>query len=46
LLFIATGNITNEDLLTVLRRHSDEIAEAFADSVFVELNRTSLVVHS
>jgi predicted nuclease of predicted toxin-antitoxin system len=46
LLFIATGNITNQDLLAILRRHSDEIAWAFADSVFVELNRTSLVVHS
>jgi len=45
LLFIATGNISNPDLLTVLRRHLSEIVEAFSDSGFVELNRGSLVVH-
>ena len=45
LLFIATDNITNELLLAALHRHSGEIVEAFADSNFLELNRTSLVLH-
>lgn len=45
LLFIATGNIPNADLLVALHRHSDQIVQGLADSGFVELSRDSLVVH-
>ncbi len=46
LLLIATGNITNEELEFLLKRHFAQIVGAFETARFVELNRTMLTIHS
>jgi predicted nuclease of predicted toxin-antitoxin system len=45
LLVIATGKITNNELLELLARHLDTVVAAFDDSDFLELGRGRLVVH-
>ena len=45
LLLISTGNIANAELEALLLRHLTEICAAFVDSSFVELSRTSLIIH-
>lgn len=46
LLLISTGNITNSDLETLFKKQLLKIEEAFQEHHFVELNRTSLIIHS
>lgn len=42
----STGNITNAELLRLLVPNVDAIVEASASADFVELTRTSLVIHA
>jgi predicted nuclease of predicted toxin-antitoxin system len=46
LLRVATGNITNNDLIALVTRHLQSIEAAFEDSDHVELTTSELVVHS
>jgi predicted nuclease of predicted toxin-antitoxin system len=46
LLLIATGNISNQELEALLLSALPAIVKAFGTGSFVELNRTSLIVHS
>jgi predicted nuclease of predicted toxin-antitoxin system len=46
LLFIATGNISNNDLIQLLRSNWMQLLSMLAQGDFVELNRTSLLLHS
>ncbi len=46
LLLISTGNITNADLEALLVLQIPAIAEAFTTYDYLELTRTTLVVHS
>jgi len=46
LLYVATGNIANEVLLELVRRHLTEVEEAFQNSAHVELTVDSLIIHS
>lgn len=45
LLVVATGNISNSDLLSLFERLLDAIVRAFDDSDFVQLNADYLEVH-
>jgi predicted nuclease of predicted toxin-antitoxin system len=45
LLIVATGNITNTALLSLLETHLDAITTALGDADFVELGPDSLVAH-
>ena len=42
LLVVATGNITNEGLLSLFRVHLDEIVSGLEGAGFVELTRDAL----
>jgi predicted nuclease of predicted toxin-antitoxin system len=42
---IATGNISNQELFQILHKHHEKIITALTEFDFVELSRTSLVVH-
>lgn len=46
LLLVSTGNITNTELDSLLLPNVGAIAEAFATADFVELTRTSLIIHT
>lgn len=46
LLVVATGNITNRDLLSLVEEHAPAIVEALAESPFVELSPTGLILHA
>jgi predicted nuclease of predicted toxin-antitoxin system len=45
LLIVATGNITNTELLTLFRANLDAIADALDQADFVELGSRTLVIH-
>lgn len=45
LLLISTGNITNDELLELLRQNLDRIVSEFATARFIELDRAALIVH-
>ncbi|TXH67700.1 MAG: hypothetical protein E6Q83_16800 [Thiothrix sp.] len=45
LLLISTGNIRNEELLTLMLKNLDKLEQAFNDARFIELTRESLIVH-
>lgn len=45
LLLISTGNITNNDLVTLLETNLEAIREMLATGAFVELNRHHLILH-
>lgn len=45
LLIVATGNISNNDLLALFDRHLDSIVAALDEAPFVELTDDRLVVH-
>lgn len=45
LLVVATGNITNDDLLGLFTTYLDSIVDAFDQSSFVELGPDNLVIH-
>ena len=46
LLFITTGNITNNELIQLLRNNWPQLLSMLAQGDFVELSRTSLSLHS
>jgi predicted nuclease of predicted toxin-antitoxin system len=46
LLVIATGNITNNDLLALLETNLDLVIEAFTEAALVELGAEQLIVHA
>lgn len=46
LLLVATGNIRNTELLTLLEANLEQIVEGFAIFDFIEINRTSVIFHS
>jgi predicted nuclease of predicted toxin-antitoxin system len=43
---ISTGNISNLELMQIMQENLDSLEKILAEGVFVELTRTSLVVHS
>lgn len=45
LLLVSTGNIANDDLWVMLHANLKAIEEAFASVAFVEINRSSLILH-
>ncbi|MEM7124797.1 MAG: DUF5615 family PIN-like protein [Chloroflexota bacterium] len=45
LLLISTGNIKNDDLLSLFEQNLDRIVEAFATHTYVELDRHHLTIH-
>jgi predicted nuclease of predicted toxin-antitoxin system len=45
LLLISTGNIENDELESLLLASLERLAEAFESSDFVELDRTSMIIH-
>jgi predicted nuclease of predicted toxin-antitoxin system len=46
LLLIATGNINNVELISLIDHHLPSLANAFSQSAFVELNHRGLVLHA
>ena len=45
-LLISTGNISNPELIQIMQENLDSLEKALEEGVFVELTRTSLVVHA
>ncbi len=45
LLLISTGNITNDELLSLLCKNLSEIERMFTQGVFVEISRQHLTLH-
>jgi predicted nuclease of predicted toxin-antitoxin system len=45
LFLIATGNIKNRDLETLLKNNLENIVQAFEAIDFIELNRTNVIFH-
>jgi predicted nuclease of predicted toxin-antitoxin system len=45
-LLISTGNISNPELIQLMEGNLDALERALDEGVFVELTRTSLVVHA
>ncbi|MGI8753014.1 MAG: DUF5615 family PIN-like protein [Acidimicrobiales bacterium] len=45
LLVVATGNIANNDLLTLVTNNLTTVVEALSEAAFVELRWTGLVIH-
>ncbi len=45
LLMVATGNITNRQLLSIFKNHIVSIENAFAQASWVELNAEGLIIH-
>ena len=46
LFFISTGNITNDELLSLLHRNWPTIAEMLAQGDFVEMSRSAVTLHA
>ena len=45
LLLVSTGNIRNDELLTLFRLNIDQLADSFETFHFIELNRTNMICH-
>jgi predicted nuclease of predicted toxin-antitoxin system len=45
-LLISTGNISNPELIQIMQENFDALEKALDEGIFVELTRTSLVVHA
>lgn len=45
-LLISTGNISNPELIQIMQENLESLEKALDEGVFVELTRTSLVVHA
>ena len=45
LLLISTGNISNDDLMNLIKQTIGQIAASFRTFDFIELNRTNLICH-
>lgn len=46
LLMVATGNITNDDLLALFEANLTLIVDAFENVPFVEINQTSVTIYN
>lgn len=46
LLLVSTGNLPNTELEAMFASNHEALVNALAENAFVELNRTSLVVHA
>jgi predicted nuclease of predicted toxin-antitoxin system len=46
LLLISTGNITNTQLINLVLPHLANIVSTFATHNFIELTRTSIIIHA
>lgn len=46
LLLVNTGNITNQELLSIFQRRLPQLAELFETYSFLELTREYLIIHS
>ena len=46
LLLVSTGNLDNDRLIALFETHRDRVIEALAVNLFLELTRSSLIVHS
>lgn len=46
LFFISTGNITNDELLRLLRSNWPTISQMLAQGDFVEMSRTAVTLHA
>jgi predicted nuclease of predicted toxin-antitoxin system len=42
---VSTGNISNEELWSLFRANLEAIEKEFKSGVFVEINRTELILH-
>lgn len=45
LLLVSTGNITNKELEAIFARNISDIADLFLTHDFIEIDRTSIVIH-
>lgn len=45
LLLVSTGNITNNDLITLFDKNLNELISLFAKYSVIELSRTEIIVH-
>ena len=45
LLFVSTGNISNAELERLLQRNMPAIERAFASYRYIEITRTTLIIH-
>ena len=45
LLLVSTGNIRNDELVSLFRQNTNRIIEAFNTFDFIELNQLSLICH-
>jgi predicted nuclease of predicted toxin-antitoxin system len=45
LLMVATGNITNDDLVALFEANLSLIVEAFENTSLIEITQTSVVIH-
>jgi predicted nuclease of predicted toxin-antitoxin system len=45
LLLVSTGNIDNDELISLFQLNIDQLANAFKKFDFIELNRTSVICH-
>ncbi|MHB1532136.1 DUF5615 family PIN-like protein [Acidithiobacillus sp.] len=45
LLLVATGNITNKDLLSIWQKHMGLIENAFMTAQFVEFSKAEILMH-
>ncbi len=45
LLLVATGNITNKDLLAIWQKHMGLIENAFMTAQFVEFSKAEILMH-
>ncbi len=46
LLLVSTGNITNRELEVLFLSQLPKLVDAFKDHSYIEVNRTSFIVHS
>ena len=46
LLLVSTGNITNNDLIALFEQNFEQLVDACTANEFVELGRTSIIIHS
>ena len=45
LLLVSTGNISNDELISLFQLNIDRLADAFKTFDFIELNRTNMICH-
>jgi predicted nuclease of predicted toxin-antitoxin system len=45
LLLISTGNISNDDLITLFTQYIADIEQALTTNEYIEISRTALIIH-